>query len=93
MIFLHRGVDRAQFGAGLVESDAGSEVAEKFGHAMDAARDHGGGKVVRTGDDVGDDFSVGGIRDARLKDADDGGGAVADAAEANGLADHIGSFL
>src|SRR5580700_11413708 len=43
MVLLHRGVHGAQLGASLVESGAGSELTEEFGHAMDAARDHRGG--------------------------------------------------
>ena len=42
---------------------------------------------MRAGDDVGDDFGVLGIGDARLEDADDGRIAIIGAAEANGLAD------
>ena len=42
---------------------------------MDAAGDHGGGKMMRAGDHVGDDFGVGGVGNRRLEDADDGGGA------------------
>ena len=72
MVLLHGGVDGAQLGASLIESGAGSETAEELGHAMDAAGDHGGGKVMRAGDDVGDDFGVLGIGDAGFEDADDG---------------------
>ena len=35
-------VDRAQFGAGLLQSRAGSEPAEQFRHAVDASGHHGG---------------------------------------------------
>src|SRR5580692_6215484 len=54
---------------------------------MDAAGDHGCGKMMRAGDDVGDDFSILGIWDARLEDANDCRRAVTDAPEANGFAD------
>ena len=93
-MFLHHGrVNGAQFGASLVESGAGSELAEELGHAMDAARDHRGGKMVRAGDDVGDNLGVRGIWDRGFKDADDGGGTIANAAEANGFADDVRIFV
>ena len=75
------------------ECRAGSEAAEKFGHAMDAAGDHGGGEMVRAGDDVGDDFGFGGIRHGRFEDADDGGRARAAGVagiELDSFADHGG---
>src|ERR1700740_2278156 len=95
MIFLHGGVDRAQIGASLLESDAGSEAAKKLGHAMEAVSDHGGGKVMRASDDVSDDFRVGRIRDGGFEDTDDGAGPVPKetAIEANGFADDAGIFL
>ena len=86
----HRAVNRAQLGAGLFDVRAGGEAAEKFGHAMDATGDHGGGEVVRAGDDVGDDFSFGWVRHGGFEDADDGGGAGAAGIagiEFDGLAD------
>src|SRR5260370_17945460 len=43
---------------------------------MEATSDHGGGEVVRAGDDVGDDFGILGIGDGRFEDPDDGSGAV-----------------
>jgi hypothetical protein len=58
VVLLHGGIGGAQLAASLVESDAGSELTEEFGHAMDAARDHRGGEVVRAGDDVADDFGI-----------------------------------
>ena len=93
MFFHHGRVGGTQLGAGLVESGAGREAAEELGHAVDAAGDHGGGEMVRAGDDVGDDFRVGGIRDGRLEDADDGSETVADAAEAKRFADDRGIAL
>ena len=87
----HGGVDGAEFGARGVESGAGSEAREDFGHAMFAAGDHGGGEMMRAGDDVGDDLGFHGIGHGRLKNADDGGGARAlEAFEPDGLADHAG---
>ena len=77
MFLDHGRVDGAQLGAGLVEGDAGSETAEELGHAMDAAGDHGCREVMRTGDDVGDDFGVLGIWDGGFEDADDGGRPIA----------------
>ena len=74
----------------MFEVRAGGEAAEKFGHAMDAAGDHGGGEMVRAGDDVGDDFSFGWVRHGGFEDADDGGGAGAAriaGIEFDGLAD------
>src|SRR5277367_6413807 len=47
------------------------QAAEHFGHAMFATGDHGGGEMVRTGDDIGDDFGFGGIRHGGFKDTDD----------------------
>jgi hypothetical protein len=53
---------------------------------MDAASDHGCGKMMRAGDDVGDDFGILGIWDARLEDANDCRRAITDTTEANGFA-------
>ena len=80
MVFLHRGVGGAQLGASLIESDSGSETAEKLRHAMDAASDHGCGKMMRAGDHVGDDFGILRIWDARLEDANDCRRSITDAA-------------
>src|SRR5579863_8965168 len=86
MVLDHRAVDRADFGAGLVNSGAGSEATEKFGHAMDTTVLHGGGEMVRTGDNVGDDFSIRGIGDGGFEDTDHRGGPIAKAAaETKGL--------
>ena len=85
------GVAGAELGAGLVEGGAGSEAAEELGHAMFAAGDHGGGEVVRAGDNVGDDFCGDGIGHRGFEDADDGGGAgPLEAVEAEGLAEDGG---
>ena len=89
MIFHHRGVHRAQLVASLIESGAGSKLAEEFGHAMDAAGDHRGGKMMRADDQVADNLGFRGIRHRGFKDADDRGGTIAKAAEADGLANHI----
>src|SRR5262249_39924511 len=64
-------------------------------HAMDAAGDHGGGEVVRAGDDIGDDFGVLRIWDAGFEDADDGRRPIAKdtAIKANGFADDRRIFL
>jgi hypothetical protein len=55
---------------------------------MEAVGDHGGGKVMRAGDDVGDDLGICGIGDGGFEDADDGGRPIAKdtAIEANGSA-------
>ena len=81
MILLDRRVDGAQLGAGIVEGGAGSQAAEEFGHAMDAPGDHRRRKMMRAGDHIGDDFRILGIRDGGFENADDGGGAFANAAE------------
>src|SRR5713101_4673088 len=87
MILDHRTVDGAKFGAGLIKSDAGSEAAEEFGHAMDTTGDHGSGEMVRAGNNVGNDFSIRGIGDRGFEDADDRGRSIAHAAETNGFTD------
>src|SRR5580704_14540047 len=83
MVLFHRGVGGAQLGAGLIESDSGSQTSEKLRHAMDAARHHGCGEMMRAGDNVGDDFGFFGVGDARLEHADDCRGPITDTAEAN----------
>src|SRR5581483_8167193 len=57
---------------------------------MDAALHHGCRQVMRAGDDVRDDFGVGGVWYARLENADDGCRPVA---EADCLAKHRGIAL
>src|SRR5580704_14857298 len=81
MFFLHRGVGRAQLSASLFHSDPGSQTAEQFSHAMDAARDHGRGKMMRAGDDVGNNFGILRIWDARLEDANDCRRSITDATQ------------
>ena len=49
----------------------GARPREDFGHAVFAAGDHGGRKMMRAGDDVGDDLGRHRIRHGRLKHADD----------------------
>src|SRR5258708_32867447 len=88
MVLLHHRVGGAQLSASLIERDSGSETAEKLSHAMDAASDHGGGKMVRAGDHVGDDFGILRIWDARLEDTNDSRSAITDATEANGFAEN-----
>src|SRR5713101_4400504 len=77
MFFGHGSVDGAQVDAGLLEGDTGSETAKELGHTVEAVGDHGGGKVMRAGDDVGDDFRILGVRDRGFEHADNGGGAIA----------------
>jgi len=93
MILLDRRVDGAQFGAGVVESGAGSEAAEEFGHTMDAPGDHRRRKMMRAGHHVGDDLRILGIRNGGFEHADDGGGAFANAAEAKSFSEDRGIFL
>src|SRR5580658_9463863 len=95
MFLDHGPIDGAQLGASLIERGAGSETAKELGHAMDTGSDHGGGEVVRAGNDVGDDFGVLRIWDAGFEDADNGGRAITkDAAiKANGFTDDGRVFL
>src|ERR1700677_4690092 len=93
MLLFHRRVYRAQLSASLIESDSGSEMAENLSHAMDAASDHGCGKVMRAGDHVGNNFGLLRIGDARFEDANDCRRAITDAAEANGFPDHRGILV
>ena len=87
MVLLHRGVDGEQLSPSLIEGDSRSQTAEKLSHAMNAASDHGCGKMMRAGDHVGNDFGILGIGDARLEHANDGRRPITDATEANGFAD------
>src|ERR1700722_13216950 len=82
---LHRGVDRAQFSISRIESGSWSETPEKLRHAMDAASDHGCGKMMRTGHHIGDDFGVLGIGNGRLEHPNDGRTPITDATEATVL--------
>jgi hypothetical protein len=87
MLLDHGGVRAAHIGARRFDGGSGSQAAEELRHAVDAALHHGGGEMVRAGDDVCDDFGIGGIGNAGLEDADDGGGT---GAEADGLAEDRG---
>ena len=68
----HGAIHGVQLGARRFERGAGSQPREDLGHAVLAAGDHGGRKMMRAGDHVGDDFSGDGIRNRRLEHADDG---------------------
>src|SRR5260370_23307171 len=46
---------------------------------MNAPVLHGRGQVMRAGDNVGDDFSIGRILDRGFEDADDSGSSIAEA--------------
>src|SRR5712692_6013721 len=94
MFFGHGPIDGAQLGASLIEGDTGSKTAKQRGHAMEPVGDHGGGKVMRAGDDVGDDFGILGIWDGGFEDADDGGRAIAHgpAAKPDGFAEDARIF-
>src|SRR6266403_974719 len=94
MFFGHGSVDGAQVDAGLLKGDTGSETAKELGHTVEPVGDHGGGKVMRAGDDVGDDFGILGIGDGGFEDADDGGRAIAHgpAAKPDGFADDARIF-
>src|ERR1700740_2985557 len=95
MIFLHGAVDAAQHGASLIQGGARSETAKDLGHAMEAVSDHGRGKVMRTGDHIGDDLGVRGIRYGGFEDADDAASPIAkDAAiKTDGSTDDARVFL
>jgi hypothetical protein len=71
VILDHRRVDRAQLGAGGVEVGARRQPAEQLRHPMHAARHHRRREVMRTADDVGDDFRLRRVGDRRLEDAHD----------------------
>ncbi len=60
---------------------------------MDAARGHRGGKMMRARDHVADNLCIRGRWHIGLKEADDGGGTIANAAEANCFAYHIRIFF
>src|SRR5712691_1723666 len=90
MGFGHGAVDGAQLGASLLEGGTRSETAKKLRYAMDAAGDHSCRKVMRTGDDVSDEFGVLGVGDGGFEDADDGARTVAHepAVEPEGFAEN-----
>ena len=85
MCLNHSGVNRAQFGARLVETHARSQAAEQLGHAMDASGDHCGGEMMGTGHHVGDDLGFRGIWHRWLQHTDDSGRACV---KSHGFADH-----
>src|SRR3984957_7552140 len=60
---------------------------------MDAASDHGCGKMMRAGDYVGDDFGILRIGDARLEHANDCRRPITDATEADCFADDRGILV
>ncbi len=87
----HGGVGGAELGACGFEGGSGSEAGEDLGHAVFAAGDHGGGQMMRAGDDVGDDLGRHRVGYGRLKHADDDGVARAgEAFEADALAEDVG---
>src|SRR5882762_4737643 len=94
MILEHRSIHGTKFGAGLIESDTGSEAAEEFRHAMDAPVLHGRGQMMGAGNNVGNDFGIRGVGDRGFEDADDRGRSIAEtAAKAKGLTDDRGIAL
>ena len=93
MFFGHRRISRAQLGASLIDCGAGREPRKQFSHAMHAAGGHRGREMVRAGHDIGDDFGLLRILDRGLKNADDGSGPIAEAAQPNCLADDRRVFL
>src|SRR5258708_5164038 len=93
MVFDHGRVHAGELGARLFESYAGGEASEQFGHAMHASSDHGGGKVVRAANHIGDDLGLCGVRVRWFEDADDGRAARSQAIEADSFADHGGIAL
>ena len=87
MIFFHPGIDGAQLGASLIEGGSGSETRKKFRHAMDPLGDHRCREMMGAAGNVGDDFGLLGIWDARLEHTDDRGRAIA---KAKGFANNGG---
>src|SRR5713226_1296979 len=88
MFLNHRSMNGPELSARGLESCTGREPAEKFRHAMDAPVLHGRGKMMGAGDNVGNDFSIGGILDRGFEDPDDSGRSIAEAAaEAKGFTD------
>src|SRR5438270_10492781 len=87
MLADHGVVHGVELDVGRLQRLAGGEATEQFGHAMDAALDHRRREMMWTGDDIGDDFGVGGVGNRRLKDTDDRGRSLT---EANLFADHGG---
>src|SRR6185369_12266119 len=85
----HGGMRGAQLRPSSLEISAGSKTRKYLGHAMLASSYHRGRKVMRAGDNVGDDLGFRGIRDGRLQYANDGGGAAAfKAAKLDHFPDH-----
>ena len=72
MLLHHRRVNRAQFGARLLERRARRQPAEQLRHPMDAPGHHRRRQMMRAGDDVGDDLGFRRIRHRRFQHADDG---------------------
>ena len=73
ILALDSAIDRVQFRPGLLDVRARSQAAKKIGHAVHPAGHHGGGKMMRTGHHVSDDFGVRRVRHRRFQHADDGG--------------------
>ena len=76
----HGGIDRVQLCARLIERGAGRKPPKYLGHAVLASLHHGGRKMVRAGDHVGNNLSVYRVRNRWLEHADNGrraGAAVA----------------
>jgi hypothetical protein len=71
-------VHRRQLGACLFNRRTGGEPAEEVRYPVIAARDHRRPEMMRAGDDVRDDFRVGGIGHRRLEYTDDRGGSHAE---------------
>ncbi len=89
MLALHGSVYRAQLRARRFQIRARRQPGEQFRHAMYAAGHHGGRKMMRAGDDVGDDLGVLRIRDARLQNTHHRGRArIEERTEADCFAEH-----
>src|SRR6185437_4568857 len=81
-------ISRPQFNPRLIKRCSGSQTPEQLRHAMDSSGHHGGGKMMRAGNDVGDDLCVLWIGNTGFENADDGSRAIADTAQPYRFADH-----
>ena len=87
----HGSIHRVQLCARLIERGAGRKPPEHLGHAVLASLHHGGRKMVRAGDHVGNNLSVYRVRNRWLEHAHNGrraGAAVA--VKPHYFAEHVG---
>src|SRR3954468_6217637 len=84
MLLDNRAVNRTEFSARGFKTGPRGQPGEEFGHPVHPPGRHRRREMMRTGDDVRDDFGFRRIWNRRLEDADDRGRPRA---KANGLAD------